>query len=246
MHWVRWVLYHHTVWSFALATMLHLAAIAIVLTFAPTRPMMRAPESLIIEFAEIELAPPPPEVPIEPLEATPPPEPSPSKSEPAPASVARPPTAPDAINAPSTAPNVLTQNTPGDAAPADGETGEETDTVSDAQIANVLKLLGCQKLRDHRDEHCPDADPFTASAAVAERNSVQPKEWADSDYINKPVIEQFYEREVLSRFHWPDADLFTDPMPPGAYNAQRIRDGREPLWNKKMRDGFRKKETDED
>ena len=64
----------------------------------------------------------------------------------------------------------------------------------------------------------------------------------DPRYIAKTVGDKIFEAEAAKRFLWPDADLFADPLPPGAYNARRIRNGQEPLWSQDMRDGFRKKD----
>ena len=245
MHWARWVSHNRTVGSVALATVLHFAVIAGVLVFDSARPAVTTPESLVIEFAEIELPPPEPIAPVEPVDETPPSPPERPPAEPATVPASTPQSAPSTQGTKTESPSVLTQNAPGETRLAESSGGDGTNTVSDAQITNVLKLFDCQKLRDHRGDDCPDADPFTAAAAAAERDTVKPKHWADSDF-NKTVMEKFLDREANARFHWPDADLFADRMPPGAYNAQRIRDGREPLWSKKMRDGFRKNNADED
>lgn len=116
--------------------------------------------------------------------------------------------------------------------------GEESATP--AQIAGALRQLDCQKLTHRKHESCATTDPFTAWASNASRKTVERNTDWDRTFRSKSVIDNFYEREVRDRLHWPDEDLFADPMPPGAYNADRIRRGQEPLWSKEMRDGFRK------
>ncbi len=118
--------------------------------------------------------------------------------------------------------------------------GEESATP--AQIAGALRQLECQKLTHRKHESCATTDPFTAWASNAARKTVERNTDWDRSFRSKSVIDNFYEREVRDRLHWPDEDLFADPMPPGAYNADRIRRGQEPLWSKEMRDGFRKAE----
>lgn len=116
--------------------------------------------------------------------------------------------------------------------------GEESATP--AQIAGALRQLECQKLTHRKHDSCATTDPFTAWASNAARKTVERNTDWDRSFRSKSVIDNFYEREVRDRLHWPDEDLFTDPMPPGAYNAERIRRGQKPLWSKEMRDGFRK------
>ncbi|MCR9195164.1 MAG: hypothetical protein NXH88_10545 [Hyphomonas sp.] len=142
-------------------------------------------------------------------------------------------------------PAVLTQKDPTTApdseiaaAPPTATTG--SDTVTPDQIAGVLRQLECQKLTHRTDESCPRTDPFTAWASNSERARVERNTDWDRSYRSKSTIDKFYEREVRGRLHWPDEDLFADPMAPGAYNADRIRRGQEPLWSKEVRDGFRK------
>lgn len=141
-------------------------------------------------------------------------------------------------------PPILMQKDPGDSANDDSAAplaaGGVSDEVTPAQIAGVLQQLGCQKLTHRTPEACPDTDAFTAWALNAERATVERNTDWDRTYRSESTIDTFYEREVRNRLHWPDRDLFADPMLLGAYNAERIRRGQEPLWSKEMRDGFRK------
>ena len=58
----------------------------------------------------------------------------------------------------------------------------------------------------------------------------------------KSAVEGFFAKQDEDPFMFPgmDAALFTEGMAPGAYNAQRIRNGQDPLWDQEMIDGFRK------
>ena len=229
MNWARWFVSNRTIGNVALVTLVHAIALSWALSFKISAPATSVPESLIIEFAETATLSPP-----EPPIVEPPREPAPENRQ-APAAP-EPDITPPAENTleldePASPgpralaePEVLTQNARSDEAMTQAVEGDASGGLSQAQVATELNLLDCQKLRDHRGDDCPDKDPFTAAATAAERDTVQPKPWADSDYINKTVMEKFLDREARARFLWPDADLFTDPMPPGAYYSQRIRD----------------------
>ena len=116
------------------------------------------------------------------------------------------------------------------------------DVVTPAQVASALQQMHCVKLKRHEEGACPPPDPFAAAIANAERAIPQERLFGDPRYVAKSVSDKLFEREAAERFHWPDEDLFADPMGEGAYNARRIRNGREPLWSQEMRDGFRKSE----
>ena len=114
--------------------------------------------------------------------------------------------------------------------------------VSSAQIAAALQQAECLNLKRRTDETCPPEDPFEIALAL-EESAVPPERLApDPRYVSLSVSDKIFEREAGNRFHWPDADMFTDPLAAGVYNARRIRNGQEPLWSQDMREGFRKEE----
>lgn len=114
--------------------------------------------------------------------------------------------------------------------------------VSSAQIAAALQQAECLNLKRRTDETCPPEDPFEIALAL-EESAVPPERLApDPRYVSLSVSDKIFQREAANRFHWPDADMFTDPLAAGVYNARRIRNGQEPLWSQDMRDGFRKDE----
>ncbi len=204
--------------------------------------------SITIELVELE---PPPAAP-EP-EPEPEPQPEPPADIPAAAPLPQPepplrepdPSPPDiSDNTASEHPPVLMQKEratlPDGVIPPPATTGSDVDAVTSGQIAGVLRQMECQKLTHRTSEDCPQTDPHTAWASNAARATVERNTDWDRSYRSKSTIDQFYEREVRGRLHWPDQDLFADPMPPGAYNADRIRRGEEPLWSKELRNGFRK------
>ncbi len=218
------------------------------------------PTSIAIEIVEL---PTPPPAPAPDPEPEPPPNPTPEPPDkpspqpviatptPAPptAPISNDPETPPAVEPSSRAmperPTVLTQKDPAtapdaEAAAATPAENADADTVTPDQMAGVLRQLECQKLTHRTVESCPRTDPFTAWASNTERARIERNTDWDRSYRSKSVIDKFYEREVRERLPWPDEDLFADPMAPGAYNAERIRRGQEPLWSKEMRDGFRK------
>lgn len=126
--------------------------------------------------------------------------------------------------------------------PGPSQSGSDT-AATPEQLATVLAKSECLSLKRHPEEKdCPATDPFVAAAANAERAIPPERLFEDPRYIAKTASDKIFEAEAAKRFLWPDADLFADPLPPGAYNARRIRNGQEPLWSQDMRDGFRKKD----
>ena len=234
-------------------------AIAAALLSQKLKPMAEFdPDILEIELAELA---PEIEVPVEPLPPLPEPEPIASTSIPPPAtrptepSLASPPDpAPAAEPLPAEPPNptVLTQLeaipsgpvlVPSSAATAETPPGEPSgDAVTPAQVASALAQMHCLKLKRHEEGACPPPDPFAVAIASAERDIPPERLFGDPRYISKTVSDKIFEKEAANRFLWPDEDLFTDPIAPGAYNARRIRNGQEPLWSQEMRDGFSKSE----
>lgn len=239
-----------------IATGVHIALAAILLSqeLEPMRAVK--PDILEIELAEL-----PPEIEVKPkiereIEPVSEQEPVVPLAPPAP-TIATEPQPPDPPPVPARAENpqpaapqtmdVLTQLETDPAGPpvapslaAAGETVEHP--VTPAQVASALTQMHCLKLKRHEEGDCPPPDPFAVAAANAERAIPPERLFGDPRYIAKTVSDKIFEKEAANRFHWPDADLFNDPMAPGAYNARRIRNGQEPLWSQEMRDGFRKSE----
>lgn len=216
------------------------------------------PDILVIELAEL-----PPETEATAELVVPLAEPAPTVSAEAPPSLPEPieassAAAPDpaTANEPQRAepqtPTVLTQldaasvgPAPDPSSAAAGETpsGETSGhAVTPAQIASALEQMHCLKLKRHEEGACPPPDPFAVAMAAAERDIPPERLFGDPRYIAKTVSDKIFEAEAANRFLWPDEDLFSDPLAPGAYNARRIRNGQEPLWSQDMRDGFRKSE----
>ena len=239
-----------------IVTAAHVVLAAILLSQKLEPMALPTPEVLDIELAELE---PEIEVPAEPTLPLPDQNPVIAEEIPAPAPPPAEPSPPppsDQVPSPEPGPvetltqTVLTQldEAPsGLATPAGGSAAaaprtDETsgDAVTPAQVASALEKMHCLKLKRHEEGACQPTDPFTAAMANAERAIPEERLFGDPRYVAKSVSDKLFEREAAERFHWPDADLFADPMGEGAYNARRIRNGQEPLWSQEMRDGFRK------
>lgn len=240
-------------------TVAHIAMAAVLLSQELKPLAVYEPDALVIELAErtpeIEVPPDPIEPLLEPeptiIAESPPP--APAQTEP---SVAPPSDPTPATNQPSAEPQTPTVLTQLDTAPAGptaavsrGTEGDETpvgelpgDMVTPAQVASALEQMHCLKLKRHEDGACPPPDPFQVAIESAKRAIPPERLFGDPRYVSKTVSDKLFEREATERFNWPDADLFNDPMAPGAYNARRIRNGQEPLWSREMRESFRKSE----
>lgn len=256
MAWAQRTLPYRRIGTIALITILHVGALSWAASLKIYAPSTSPRESILVEFADIMLPEPDPIAPPEP-------EPEPQRVAPefdskppepieAPETPPEPPTSgpvQEPLSEPATkpaveTPNVLTQNATDMDTGMSDRSASEGGSVTDAQIASVIQQLGCQKLRHRPDETCPDRDPFDVAAATEARQAAAPEgapnsPWAPRDhyaYIRRQVTSS-----VFNKFNMTP-DLFADPQPPGAYNAERIRNGQEPLWSEDMRDGFRKEE----
>lgn len=234
-------------------------ALAAILLSQKLQPMTSYdPDVLDIELAELA-----PEIEVSPVLPVPRPAPEPAVPAEVPPPAAKladplPAPTPDPAPTPETqpvedqSPTVLTQleAAPSGTVTASNSTatvetppgGTSEGIVTAAQVATALERMHCLKLKRHEEGACAPTDPFEAALANAERAIPEERLFGDPRYVAKSVSDKIFEREAANRFHWPDEDLFADPMAPGAYNARRIRNGQEPLWSQEMRDGFRKSE----
>ncbi|MEM9570160.1 MAG: hypothetical protein AAF996_01750 [Pseudomonadota bacterium] len=217
---------------------------AVLLAWALTLPMNRSkstpPNAIEIEFAEAS-------VPDSPPRPEPPPEPIPDPLvAPTPRTVEQVPPVPSAQTT-LTSPSVLTQNAPTHegGVPVTAATAQEaadpSESIDPQTIATVLQNVACQDLIMTRDETCPKLDPFDVAEASKARAEAAPSGAVlIGDYGPKSMLENFMNQKDRSPFIMPgmSVDLFTEGMAPGAYDAQRIRSGREPLWSQEMKDGF--------
>lgn len=114
-------------------------------------------------------------------------------------------------------------------------------TVDPSALAAVLQRAECQRLSFKAKEDCPKADPFAAAeASMGQQASAPASAQLAGDYGPKSMLEGFFSQRDRVPYLMPgmDGDLFTPGMAPGAYDAQRIRNGQAPLWSKELRDGF--------
>ncbi|MEM1147932.1 MAG: hypothetical protein AAGA72_11880 [Pseudomonadota bacterium] len=227
---------------------LHLAAIAALATHQFANPIDLELSTVDVVFADIATPLEPPSPPPEP-KREPQPQPEPELE---PERETEPLATPEPrSNMDAPLPEILTQSdpepaAPGAAAPSAAEAGHAATEhpilpATAADLAAVLKQTECLKLQRRDVDDCPPTDPFVAAAARAARALPEVFDRADPRPAISNVDEQFFNRAADARLHWPDADLFSGPMAPGAYNAQRIRQGLEPLWSDEMKEGFRKK-----
>ena len=232
--WVR-IIGQRRVWGTGLVALAHAALLSWVLTQSVGRSASPVLETLDISFAEVLPLP----------EPEPEPEPVVQRASP----VALNPN-PSVAPAPSTK-TVLTQlqsETASTAAPQTSNPAPPDDTASTVDpsaLAAVLQRVECQGLSFKVNEDCPKADPFDVAEASMTRQAAPPASaQLAGDYGPKSMLEGFFSQRDSAPYLMPgmDGDLFTPGMAPGAYDAQRIRNGREPLWSQEMRDGFRKED----
>lgn len=230
--WVR-IIRQRRVWVTGLVALAHVALLSWVLSQSVGKSVSPGLETLDIAFAEV--------LPL------PEPEPEPVLQE-APLVVPR--------SSPSVAPEpssktVLTQlqsDTSSTAAPQTSDPAPPDGTaltVDPGALAAVLQRAECQRLSFKAEDDCPKADPFAvAEASMARQAAVPSSAQLAGNYGPKSMLEGFFSQRDNAPYLMPgmDGDLFTAGLAPGAYDAQRIRNGQAPLWSKEMRDGFRKED----
>lgn len=233
-------------WSIGGAASVHIGLVAWVLTLSFTPPKLALPQTVIVTFAEIADPVPEIETPVDDERKR---EPEVSNRKPV-----------DGITAPTpdllrpsppaaSQPSILTQLETADPA---FEAVDMPSTRSDVPpvveadvIRTVLQNMSCQRLTMRRDEACPSLDPFEIAAASEARQTAPPAApLLVGDYGPKTALERFASQNDRDPYLMPgmSADLFSDGIPSGSYNAQRIRNGRAPIWSKEIEQGFRRED----
>ena len=127
------------------------------------------------------------------------------------------------------------------------------------QAASILQRAECNRLgRDERPD-CPPSDPFAAAEALQDLQTPKgpisipdlqafgPQGMAES-YMSargwKPSMPGPGSAEGLGAISMInlgsiDNSIFIDPMAEGVYNAQRIRNGQSPIWDKEIEDALK-------
>lgn len=114
------------------------------------------------------------------------------------------------------------------------------DTIGPDEVATVLRRFSCEGLTGEQKENCPKSNPFAIAEVRAARDSLARNPTPISIDIRMNVVEEFFARQKQDRHMFPgmNADMFVDTLPPGVYDAERIRSGGEPLWNGEMKRRF--------
>jgi hypothetical protein len=234
--WVKFIR-QRQVWVTGLVALAHTALLSWVLSQSVGKSASPVQETLDIAFAEVLPLP----------EPEPEPEPEPVIQK---APLGAPRSNPSVASAPSSK-TVLTQlesDTSSIAAPQTSDPAppnETAPTVDPSALAAVLQRAECQRLSFKAKEDCPKADPFAAAVASMGQQAAAPASaQLAGDYGPKSMLEGFFSQRDKVPYLMPGmgGDLFTSGLAPGAYDAQRIRNGQAPLWSKEMRDGFSKED----
>lgn len=256
MAWWKQIAQARIAWIVTGVTAAHLGLTALLLTATIQPKLFPDTEILEIELAELPPLPEPliEEVDLQRSSTSPEPEPeTPRLPDPVPTAPIDPEPVPDPQPEPVVDLDVLTQLEPTEDSPIErssapsnalGSIDGENDTITPAQMASILKQVECQKLNHKRDPDCGPKDPFEVAIASVARQSKPPPGAPDSPFA--PVSDRArlgYQTDA-STFQslQMSADLFMAPLAGGAYDAQRIRNGQEPLWSQEVQDGFRNEE----
>jgi len=255
MDWAGTLLKYRMAWIAAGIALGHAVLLGAALLMPISIDSAPSTPQLIIELADmVELAPAP--EPEQPVASAPLLDPAPDAAPPEPANV--PETIAPEPNTAAPLP-VLTSEFGQDALPAPPvhQTPEPPPATAD-QVASVLRRAKCQTPLKYQQEDCPPPDPFAlAEARQAAQNAREAA--LDAGLPPPNVLETLFSQNQRTyrrpgmksapdgstvTFVRPDEDLFTDPMAPGAYNAQRIRDGKAPLLDRELERDLRNARRD--
>ena len=226
-----------------LVTVGHVILLGLAITAKISIPLNPKIAALDIEIVALEQDPPP-EAPSLP-DPDPEPEPPVIEAEPIPPRAAPSPivdqqdSAPAKQTDPQPALEVLTQLDPAPLAP-NTDQAPPAGTIAPDEIAQALQRLNCLKLTLHPDEACPKPDPFAVAEALQKRTDERLNPMPMIAFDQQNAAERFFSKQSSNPHMFPgmDADLFADPMPKGSYDAERIRNGLAPTWDRELRDAL--------
>jgi len=102
-------------------------------------------------------------------------------------------------------------------------------------VRMALRRVGCRKLVAIPDPTCPKGDPFYEKEQILALRNTPPVRRIG---VGPPRPGNYAEAFLAKNKGWPptmlggeDNAIFIDPMQQGAYNAQRIRSGKTPIWD---------------
>ncbi len=229
----------------------HGAALVAILAYVPADDLPEAPPPIPVELVALQ----PPPQPI-----TPPPEPQPdiippAKTASAPLPDLRPSSPPPvAAPAPETVPFTSLGNTTNPEErvvppPPAGTSGpvERGGLASEAArgVQAALRRAGCRKLVREPGPECPQGDLFARAdelAALKQAAALEPLALGPPPSQN--YAEAFFARNQgmpAKMINGEDNSIFIASMAPGAYNAQRIRNGQAPIWDRKTREALERR-----
>ncbi|MEM7493911.1 MAG: hypothetical protein AAF296_11040 [Pseudomonadota bacterium] len=107
------------------------------------------------------------------------------------------------------------------------------------RVSEILRRLDCASLTRGRDKDCPEVDPFTQAETDvlrSEQNTTGILAITDASAFGpQSGIEKWAAKNdgfKPTSLFGEDNSIFIDPMAEGAYNAGRIRNGDNPIWDR--------------
>ena len=117
--------------------------------------------------------------------------------------------------------------------------GDVATPAQTERVSEVLTRLDCAILTRGRDKDCPEVDPFIQAETDllrSEQNTTGILAITDASAFGPQTnIEKWAAKNdgfTPTSLFGEDNSIFIDPMAEGAYNAQRIRNGDNPIWDR--------------
>lgn len=104
------------------------------------------------------------------------------------------------------------------------------------RLTTFAALLNCQNFARRQDAACRDSPAaFDPSRRMPDESAITPPQ-LELRFAGQNRVEYLLSQNKRTPYLMPgmDGDLFTEGLPPGAYNAQRIRNGESPIWSREL------------
>lgn len=109
------------------------------------------------------------------------------------------------------------------------------DAATDAQAAYALRSFRCGQLGRDKSDECDDI-PLSPGEPLPDDSGGARFVQLDPFPFEKNAVETFFSQDEREPYLMPgmSGEMFADPMARGAYNAERIRNGQTPIFDRKL------------
>ena len=109
------------------------------------------------------------------------------------------------------------------------------EAATDAQAAYALRSFRCGQLGREKSDECDDMPPSPSEPLPDDSGGARFVQ-LDTFPFEKNTMETFFSQDEQEPYLMPgmSGEMFADPMAKGAYNADRIRNGQSPIFDRQL------------